>query len=233
MRRLVPALLRPTAACSANSPCTSPDQVHWRLFCLLRGTLGVPIHISGTFCGSWGVLAASSQRLSPKAALEAFGAAKQLAVDCPAAGRLPAQGPVAAPQPPNSRDWPRHGLQCPCRSHMASPLAASVAEAKLQVFAGAVCQRGDQVPHFPPNKDPLGPPGGDAKLACPGALVHPKAYLRACVDWICASAACCTGEAADMRVWRVPECAVGSLMCLGCSAPSILADAKFCISSSA
>ena len=69
------------------------------------------------------------------------------------------RGIWAAPQPPNRRDWPQHGLECPLQSHMAIPLAASVDEAKMHKrMQGAICHRGDQVPHFGATKDRQVPP---------------------------------------------------------------------------
>ena len=41
--------------------------------CLLRGILSVLIHISGTFCASWGALAAPGELLNTRGALEALG----------------------------------------------------------------------------------------------------------------------------------------------------------------
>ena len=88
------------------------------------------------------------QQAQPQAALKAFGAAKQLAVGSPAAGWLRAQGPAAAPQAPNRRHWPRHGLECPLQSHMASPPAASTAEARMPVFAGGSLPAGGPGPRI-------------------------------------------------------------------------------------
>ena len=71
MRRLLPALQWPTML----GPPKFSVQAHIKhtisFCCLLRGILGVPIHISGTFCASWGVLAAPGDIFNPIAALEA------------------------------------------------------------------------------------------------------------------------------------------------------------------
>ena len=100
-----------------------------------------------------------------------------------------AQGPVAALQPPNRRDWPQHGLEMPIAdAHVKAtqwpPLAASLAEAMmpsvcvLQYVSGGT-------------RSPIIVPTSVRKFhqavtqswhghAGTSALVHPKACLRAC-----------------------------------------------------
>ena len=147
-----------------------------------------------------------------------------MTVGCPAAGQLPVQGPVAASQPPNRRlapIWP--GM--PMQSHMASTQAASEAEAKMQVFAGGSLQAGGaRSPIIVPTSVRKFHQAG-TQAGTPSALVHPKACLRACADWMRAPAACCTGIAAERRVWHAPKRSVGSLVSFSCSAHSVLARA--------
>ena len=92
---------------------------------------------------------------------------------------------------------------------MASPLAASVAEAKLQMVAwGSVCW-GQVVSGG--TRSPILEPLSVRKFhqavteaGMPSVQVPAKACLRACGDWMRAPVACCSGKAADMRVWRAP-----------------------------
>ena len=120
-----------------------------------------------------------------------------------------AQGPGAAPQPPNRRNWPPHGLECPLQSHIASPLAASVAEAKMQVVAGGSVCWGQFVSGWTrsPILEPLSVrkfPQAVTEAGMPSIQVPAKACLRACGTWMRAPVACCSGKAADRRVWRSP-----------------------------
>ena len=73
MRRLVPAPLRPTVLVPPKTHTQAQIKHMGGVCCLLRGLLSVLIHISDTFCGSWGVLAAPGDLLNAIAALEAFG----------------------------------------------------------------------------------------------------------------------------------------------------------------
>ena len=88
-------------------------------------------------------------------------------------------------------------------------LAASVAEAKMQeCLHGAVCQRGTRSPIIVPTSVRKFYQAV-TQAGTPSALVHPKACLRACTDWMRAPVACCTSEAVDRRVWHAPKRAVG------------------------
>ena len=226
MRRILPALLRPTMLVPPKAHAQAQIKHTGGFCCLLRGILVVPIHVSGTFCASWGVLAASGPRLSLKAALEAFGSAKQLAVGCPAAGRLPAQGRVATPRPIGRRKWNRHGLEAHCSRTWQAHWLRMWLKRRCKCLLGAVCQRGDQVPHFMVIKRrhvlPSGATVTVTTAGMPSALVPPNACVRACGGWRRAHAACCTGKAADRLVWLSPKHAVGSLVSFFCSAHSIL-----------
>ena len=107
---------------------------------------------------------------------------------CTASGRLPAQGPAAAPQPPNRRNWPRHGLECPLQLHMASPLAASSAEAKMpSVCLGQFVSGGTRSPRLVSlsvRKFHQAVISAVTAAGKPSAPVPPNACLRACGDWM-------------------------------------------------
>ena len=107
---------------------------------------------------------------------------------CTASGRLPAQGPAAAPQPPNRRNWPRHGLECPLQLHTASPLAASSAEAKMpSVCLGQFVSGGTRSPRLVSlsvRKFHQAVISAVTAAGKPSAPVPPNACLRACGDWM-------------------------------------------------
>ena len=98
----------------------------------------------------------------------------------PSCRPAPAQGLLAAPQPTHKRGRPHNGLECQLQWHMASPLAASLAEAKMpSVCTGQFVSGGNQVPHHRAIKRPQVPSSGDTvtvtEAGMASALVPPNA----------------------------------------------------------
>ena len=145
MRCALPTLLRVSSDDSAKSTDACTQQAHWQRSLPSKGHTGLAKTCALVHPGCW---RHQAQHPSPRAALEACSAVKDLAVGCPTAGRPTDRGRLLCRGPQSGATYTSRS-RLPEQSHISSRVAATLPGLKsymdmFRAHVSAVRQQGSE-----------------------------------------------------------------------------------------